>query len=44
MFFPLLFWNPPAYFAMRQAAVVRHAMAGMPPALHFAWMRAVYGF
>lgn len=43
MMFPLFFTCPPAYIALRSAAVMRHAATGMPPHLHFALMRLVYG-
>ena len=44
MLLPLMFACPPAFFMLRQAAVMRHAMVAMPPHLHIALMRAVYGF
>ena len=32
----------PAYFMMKQAAVMRHMMVGMPPPLHFMLMQMFY--
>jgi hypothetical protein len=42
MMLPLLFMCPPAYFAHRMAACMRHSMVGMHPMQHFALMRAFY--
>lgn len=44
MLFPMMFFCPPAYWALRQAAEMRHMMCGMPPQMHYPLMRAFYGF